>query len=66
MNSQNSRSRFAIYASVALLTFVFALPGTAQAQQKSLYRTVQGLTPTKNGITPISAKFLPQIIATHR
>ncbi len=42
MNSQKTLHRLTLFASIALLTFVFALPRTALAQEKSLYERLGG------------------------
>ncbi len=59
MNSQKTFSRLTLFASIALLTFVFALPGTALAQEKSLYERLGGY----DAIAAVVDDFAPKLFA---
>ena len=59
MNSQKTFSRLTLFASIALLTFVFALPRTALAQEKSLYVRLGGY----DAISAVVDDFAPKLFA---
>ena len=57
MNSRNTLARSALFASIALLTIVLALPPTALAQEKSLYERLGGY----DGISAVVDDFAPKL-----
>ena len=57
MNSRNTLPRSALYASIALLTFVLAMPPTALAQEKSLYERLGGY----DAISAVVDDFAPKL-----
>ncbi len=59
MNSRKTFSRLTLFASIALLTFVLALPGTALAQDKSLYERLGGY----DAISAVVDDFAPKLFA---
>ena len=59
MNSQKTFSRLTLFATFALLTFVLALPGTALAQEKSLYVRLGGY----DAISAVVDDFAPKLFA---
>ena len=59
MNSRNNLPRSALYAAIALLTFVLALPSTALAQGKSLYERLGGY----DAISAVVDDFAPKLFA---
>ena len=59
MNSRNTLLRSALFASIALLTFVLALPPTALAQEKSLYERLGGY----DAISAAVDDFAPKLFA---
>ena len=56
MNSRNTCSRFAIRASVALLTLAFVLPQTTWAQEKTLYERLGGYDAISAVVDDFAAK----------
>ncbi len=59
MNSRHTLPRSALFASIALLTFVLALPPTALAQEKSLYERLGG----HDAISAVVDDFAPKLFA---
>ena len=59
MNSRKTHSRLALFASIALLTFVLALPRTALTQEKSLYERLGGY----DAISAVVDDFAPKLFA---
>ena len=59
MSSRNTHSRLALFATIALLAFVYALPRTALAQEKSLYERLGGY----DAIAAVVDDFAPKLFA---
>lgn len=56
MNSRKTFSKLALFASIALVTFVLALPQIAQAQEKSLYERLGGYDAISAVVDDFAAK----------
>ena len=59
MNSRKTLFRLALFVSIALLTFVFTLPQTVLAQEKSLYERLGGY----DAIAAVVDDFAPKLFA---
>lgn len=59
MNSRKTLSQLALFASIAMLTFVLSVPRTALAQEKSLYERLDGY----DAIAAVVDDFAPKLFA---
>ncbi len=66
MNSQKTFSRLALFASIALLTFVLALPPTALAQEKPLYERLGGYDAISAVVDDFAAKLFADPVVGKR
>ena len=66
MNSRHTLPRSALFASIALLTFVLALPPTALAQEKSLYERLGGYDAISAVVDDFAAKLFADPVVGKR
>jgi len=66
MNSRKSLPRSALFATIALLTFVLALPPTVLAQEKSLYERLGGYDAISAVVDDFAAKLFVDPIVGRR
>jgi len=66
MNSARIYPRIALFASIGLLTFVLALPLTAQAQEKSLYQRLGGYDAISAVVDDFAAKLFADEVVGKR
>ena len=66
MNSSNTLSRLSLFAAMALLTFVLALPRVALAQEKSLYERLGGYDAVSAVVDDFAAKLFADAVVGKR
>ena len=66
MNSRNSLPRSALFATIALLTFVLALPPTVLAHEKSLYERLGGYDAISAVVDDFASKLFADPIVGRR
>ncbi len=66
MNSRKFLFRSALFATIALLTFVFALPTTVVAQEKSLYERLGGYDAISAVVDDFAAKLFADPVVGKR
>ncbi len=66
MSSRNTLPRSALVASIALLTFVLALPAAALAQEKSLYERLGGYDAISAVVDDFAAKLFADPVVGKR